>query len=110
MNALVELPPPTRKTKLPLVTILGATAALLIPLGAIALLFWATRSTPAQDALSAEQKLRELQAAEERQLTTYDWIQKPSAGSPGVVRIPAARAKELILKEEAARRQEGKKP
>ena len=95
MSASTELPPPTRKTPLPYVTIVGSTAALLIPLAAIALLFWATHSTSTQDSLSAEQKLRELQASEERQMTTYGWIDKPA----GVVRIPVSRAKEIILKE-----------
>jgi hypothetical protein len=95
MDTPNALPLPTRKTPLPRVTILGATVALLIPLAAVALLFWATRSTPTQDTLSAEQKLHELQATEERQMTTYDWIDKQA----GVVRIPVVRARNLILKE-----------
>lgn len=95
MSASTELPPPTLKTPLPYVTIIGATAALLIPIAAIAALFWATSITPTQDTLSAEQKLRELQANEERHMTTYGWIDKPA----GVVRIPVSRAKEMILKE-----------
>jgi hypothetical protein len=95
MDTPNELPPPTRKTPLPYVTIVGATAGLLFPLAAIATLFWATRSAPTQDSLSAEQKLRKLQASEERQMTTYGWIDKPT----GVAHIPVARAKELILKD-----------
>jgi hypothetical protein len=108
MNAPHELPPPTRQTPLPRVTILGATAGLLLPLAAVALLFWATRSTRTQDTLSAEQKLRELQAAEERQLTTYDWIEKPTRDKPGVVRLPTSRARELVLREIAVQQKEGK--
>jgi hypothetical protein len=95
MNPTNELPHPTRKTPLPYVTIIGATVAFLIPLAAVGVLFWVTRSTPPQDTLSAEQKLRELQATEDRQMTTYDWVDKPA----GIVRIPVDRAKELILKE-----------
>jgi len=72
-----------------------AWVCLLIPLAAVALFFWTTRSTPTQDKLSAEQKLRELQANEERQLTSYGWIDKTA----GVVHVPVGRAKELILKE-----------
>ena len=95
MDTPNKLPTPTCKTPLPYLTIVGATAGLLIPLAAIALLYWATHTAPTQDALSADQKLHELQAAEEMQMTTYGWIDKPT----GVVRIPIARAKELILKE-----------
>ena len=95
MEAPNVLPTTTRKTPLPYATIVGATAALLIPIAAIATLFWVTHSTPTQDSLSAEQKLRELQANEVQQMTTYGWIDKPA----GVVRIPVSRAKEMILKE-----------
>jgi hypothetical protein len=47
------------------------------------------------------QKLRELQAAEKRQLTTYEWIEPPTADKPGMVRLPISRARELMLKEKA---------
>ena len=106
MTSPVELPPSTSKSALPYFTIVG----LLIPLAAVALLFGTTRSARTQEALTGGQKLHELQAAEERQLTTYEWIEKPSEGKPGVVRIPAERAKELILKEAAARSQRGNQP
>src|SRR6267142_1921644 len=99
MSASQDAPTSTRKASLPYVTIAGATAGLLLPLAAIALMFWATRSTPAESALSGEQKLRELQATEERQMTTYDWIEKPTANKAGTVRIPVARAGELVLRE-----------
>jgi hypothetical protein len=101
--------PMSHKTPLPYGTIVAATAWLLLPLGAVAILFWATRSTSSDDELSAEAKLRELQATEERQLTTYDWIEKPSAGKPGVVRVPVQRARELFLSEMAALQKESKK-
>jgi len=97
-----ELHAPTRKAPLPYVTIIASTVALLLPLAAIGLMFWFTRSTPAENALSAEQMLRELQATEERRMTTYEWIEKPAKGKPGVVRVPVQRARELILKEASA--------
>jgi len=46
MEAPNVLPTTTRKTPLPYATIVGATAALLIPIAAIATLFWVTHSTP----------------------------------------------------------------
>jgi hypothetical protein len=110
MSTSNELPPTTRKTPLPYVTISAATIGLLIPLVAIALLFYASPSAETEATLSGKQKLRELQATEERQLTTYDWIEKPGADKPGIVRIPVSRAKELFLKESAAQSQQEKKP
>jgi hypothetical protein len=104
-----DMPLATWKLPLPLGTILGATAGLLIPLAAVALLFWTTRSTPTEDALSLQQKLRELQAAEEQQLTSYAWVEKPGGDKPGVVRIPIQRARELILSEMAAGKKESKR-
>src|SRR5262245_21791216 len=94
-----DLPAPTRTACLPFVTIIAATVGLLLPLAAVALLYWAAPSTSAEDEPSAGQKLRELQAAEERQLTTYDWVEKPAGDRPGVVRVPVRRARELVLKE-----------
>jgi hypothetical protein len=94
---------------LPYVTIVAATIGLLLPLAAVALLFWATRSASTDSELSPEQKLRELQATEERQMTTYDWIEKPSGAKPGVVRVPVQRAGELVLAEMAAAQKESKK-
>jgi hypothetical protein len=107
--AVAPGPSKTQKAPLPYGTIVAATAWLLLPLAAVAALFWATRSTSSDDELSAEAKLRELQATEERQLTTYDWIEKPSAGKPGVVRVPVQRARELILSEMAVKQKENKK-
>jgi hypothetical protein len=94
---------PSPRSPLPYATIIGSTLGLLLPLAAVALLFWATRPTVADAELSGEQKLRELRAGEERQMTTYDWIEKPTAAKPGVVRIPMQRARELILSETAVR-------
>src|SRR5262245_63292397 len=94
----------TNKAPMPYATIVAATAGLLLPLAAVALLFGLTRSAPTDTELSAEQKLRELRATEERQLTTYDWIEKPTEDKRGVVRIPISRARELALKEMADQR------
>jgi hypothetical protein len=110
MNAPKELPPPTNKMPLPYLTLIGATLGLLIPLGGAALLFWATQSEPTQAVLSSEQKLRELRAAEDRQLTTYGWIEKPAGTKQGVVHIPLTSAKELFLNELTPKQKEGKKP
>src|SRR5262245_49858537 len=96
------------KRPLPYVTIVAATVGLLLPIAAIALLFWATRAPESESELSADAKLRELQATEERQMTTYGWIEKPTAGKVGVVRIPVQRARELLLSEMAAKQKEGK--
>jgi hypothetical protein len=109
MTAPQDLPSPTRKTPMPYVTILGATVGLLLPIAAIALMYWTTHSTSSETELSAQQKLRELQATEERQMTTYDWVEKPSKDRPGVARIPVARARELVLNEILARQKESKR-
>jgi len=99
MTALQDLPPPTNKTPVPYLTIAGTTFGLLLPVLAVALLYWTTGSTTSEPELSLEQKLRELQASEERQMTTYDWVEKPSKDKPGVTRVPVARARELVLNE-----------
>ena len=98
-------PAPPAKAPLPYVTIVGATVGLLLPIAAIALLFWSTYTPSVDGELSAEAKLRESQATEERQMTTYDWIDKPTAGKSGVVRIPVQRARELILAETAPKKE-----
>jgi hypothetical protein len=94
---------------LPYATIIGSTLGLLLPLAAVAVLFWTTRPTVADAQLSAEQKLRELRAGEDRQMTTYDWIEKPTAGKAGVARIPVQRARELVLSEMATSQKESKR-
>jgi hypothetical protein len=109
MTVANDLPTSTTKAPLPYATILAATAGLLLPLAAIALLFWVTRSASTDSELSSEQKLRELQATEERQMTTYDWIEKPTKDKPGVVRVPISRARELVLKEMTAQGEESKR-
>ena len=96
------------KARLPYVTIIAATLGLLLPIAAIALLFWFTPSSDIDGKLFADAKLRELQASEERQMTTYDWIEKPTAAKPGIVRIPVQRARELVLSEMTARQKESK--
>ena len=106
---VADAPGSPTKAPLPYVTIVASTAGLLLPIAAVALLFWCTRSSGTESELSAEAKLRELQAAEERQLTTYDWIEKTSAGKSGVVRVPVKRARELMLSEMASP-QKGSKP
>jgi len=108
-NPVADVPGSPDKGPVPYVTIIASTCGLLLPIAAIALLFWATRSTPSDSELSAENKLHELQASEERQLTTYEWIEKPAAGKPGVVRIPVQRGRELILSEMATSQRETKR-
>ena len=108
INSVASASGSPTKAPLPYVTIVAATAGLLLPIAAIALLFWSTHSADVEGALSAEAKLRELQATEERQMTTYDWIEKPNTNKPGVVRIPVQRARELVLSEIAARQKVSK--
>src|SRR5262245_56186585 len=108
MSASENSPAPPAKAPLPYVTIAAATVGLLLPIAAIALLFWSTHASAVDGELPAEAKLRELQATEERQMTTYDWFEKPIANKPGVVRIPVQRARGLILAESASRK--GSKP
>jgi hypothetical protein len=109
MTASPDLPPPTNKTPLPYVTIVAATLALLLPLAVVAAIYWTTRSPPAQTELTGAQKLGELQATEQRQMTTYDWIEKPTQDKPGVVRIPVSQARELVVKEMTVQQEDNKR-
>ena len=90
---------PFREQPKNFVPILGVLGGVLSGVLLIAFMLWYT-ATPKSSDKSPEEKLSELRAAEEVKLRSYDWIEKPGKDKPGVVRISAERAAELLLQEE----------
>lgn len=87
---------------LPWLTIVGVLAGVLSCIVLAAALLFLTKTWPFAPAKPADSGL-ELKKTELEKLSRYEWIEKPAAGKPGVVRIPTDRAAELYLNEEARR-------
>lgn len=83
----------------PVLTILGVLGGVLSSIVLVVFMLWYT-AAPRSSEKTPEEKLSELRATEEAKLKTYEWIDKPAKDKPGVVRIPADRAAELLLQEE----------
>ncbi len=79
-----------------LITYIGVVGSLLLFVMLIGFLYWFAQSDrQTNDHEAGVQKLNEVQAKAERQLSEYEWTDK----SKGIVRIPIARAMDLIVKE-----------
>ena len=81
-------------------TVIGVVVGLALALAMTGGMFWIGDfflGAAAGSTLAGKQKLAELQTAAERELNSYGWIDEQD----GIVRVPIARAMELLARESA---------